>query len=235
MLRCSTFGCDEHPFKHCNKCESVLLCEKCIPIHLDKHKEENSICTFDEIKIKLSTNSFARLRNNIKKSICQIEIQKNKIKREALKIDCQIQLIVKSAFKQLDNLIEKYKEIYKKTEFGVREYEKIQDIIKESLDFENPSFSKVKGSLTKNKTNQIKRVTKQYIKNLYCLQLEGHTSYVNSVTITSDNQYVVSGSLDKTVRVWNLLEKRQEVVLEGHTSGVISVAITSDNQFVIRL
>ena len=44
---------------------------------------------------------------------------------------------------------------------------------------------------------------------------------------------MVSGSDDKTVRVWNLLEKRQEAVLEGHTSEVSSVAITSDNRFVV--
>ncbi|OMJ65145.1 hypothetical protein SteCoe_39095 [Stentor coeruleus] len=68
--------------------------------------------------------------------------------------------------------------------------------------------------------------------------LKGHTSRVNSVTITSDNRFVVSGSgsfgsSDNTVRVWNLLEKRQEAVLEGHTREVNSVATTSDNRFVV--
>jgi len=34
--------------------------------------------------------------------------------------------------------------------------------------------------------------------------LEGHTNSVNSVAIISDNEFIVSGSFDKTVRVWNL-------------------------------
>ena len=67
----------------------------------------------------------------------------------------------------------------------------------------------------------------------YKLFLEGHTSYVNSVAITSDNKYIISGSDDNTIRIWNLLKKRQETVLEGHTSYVNSIAITSDNKYII--
>ena len=40
---------------------------------------------------------------------------------------------------------------------------------------------------------------------------------VNSVAITSDNKYIVSGGDDKTVRIWNLQDKTQEAVLQGHT------------------
>jgi WD40 repeat protein len=52
------------------------------------------------------------------------------------------------------------------------------------------------------------------------------------IAITSDNKYVVSGSYDKTLRVWNLDKKTQEVILNGHTSGIRSIAATSDNKYV---
>ena len=65
------------------------------------------------------------------------------------------------------------------------------------------------------------------------LFLEGHTSWVSSVVVTSDNKYIVSGSWDKTIRIWNLLEKRQETVLQGHTDSVWTVAVTSDNKYIV--
>ena len=40
--------------------------------------------------------------------------------------------------------------------------------------------------------------------------MKGHTDSVVTVVATSDNKYIISGSWDKTIRIWNLLEKRQE-------------------------
>ena len=51
--------------------------------------------------------------------------------------------------------------------------------------------------------------------------------------MTSNNKYIVSGSIDKTIRIRNLLEKKQEAVLKGHSSTVRTVAVTSDNKYVI--
>ena len=80
--------------------------------------------------------------------------------------------------------------------------------------------------------HEVSAIVKQLERD-YKLFLEGHTSYINSIAITSDNKYIISGSSDKTIRIWNLLEKRQETVLKGHTSGVTSIAITSDNKYII--
>ena len=35
-------------------------------------------------------------------------------------------------------------------------------------------------------------------------QLNGHTRFVSSVCVTSDSRYIISGSYDKSVRVWSL-------------------------------
>ena len=47
--------------------------------------------------------------------------------------------------------------------------------------------------------------------------LSGHTNYVTSVAISQDGKYLVSGSRDKTIKVWNLEERREEFTLTGHT------------------
>ena len=51
--------------------------------------------------------------------------------------------------------------------------------------------------------------------------------------MTGNNKYAISGSDDKTIRIWNLLEKSQETVFQGHTLSVWSVALTSDNKYAI--
>ena len=51
--------------------------------------------------------------------------------------------------------------------------------------------------------------------------------------MTSDNKSIISGSRDKTIRIWNFLEKTQESVLEGHTSSVLTVAVTTNILFLV--
>jgi WD40 repeat protein len=58
-------------------------------------------------------------------------------------------------------------------------------------------------------------------------------SYVYCVAITTDNKYIVAGSYDKTLKIWNVENKTQEGVLEGHTDIVTSIAITSDNKYIV--
>jgi WD40 repeat protein len=67
----------------------------------------------------------------------------------------------------------------------------------------------------------------------YQIYLEVHTSYVNSVAISSNNKYFVSGSGDKTVRLWNVEKRRQEAIFEGHTNDIAFIAITSDNKYIV--
>lgn len=82
----------------------------------------------------------------------------------------------------------------------------------------------------------IEKKTKQSLKSLkkeFGLFLKGHTGSVNAVVITYDNQNVISGSADNTIRVWSLQNTHQESVLKGHTDWINALAITSDNKFLI--
>ena len=61
--------------------------------------------------------------------------------------------------------------------------------------------------------------------------MKGHTAVVTSVVVTKDNKYVISGSWDNTIRIWNF-RKYTRNVLQGNTS-VFSLAVTSDNKYII--
>ena len=58
-------------------------------------------------------------------------------------------------------------------------------------------------------------------------------SSIYSVAISQDGKYAISGSNDKTIKVWNLEEKREEFTLTGHSSSVTSVAISKDGKYII--
>ena len=63
--------------------------------------------------------------------------------------------------------------------------------------------------------------------------LEGHTRVVHGVAITADGRWVVSGSRDNTVRVWEVKSGNCLATLEGHTAYVLGVAMTADGRRVV--
>lgn len=63
--------------------------------------------------------------------------------------------------------------------------------------------------------------------------LEGHTDEVESVSITPDGRKAVSGSKDKTLRVWDLESGQCLKTLVGHTNDVISVSVTPDGKTAV--
>ena len=69
----------------------------------------------------------------------------------------------------------------------------------------------------------------------YCLYLTGHTLAITTVALTCDNKYIVTGSMDRTIRIWNIEEKTLDAVLEGHTKSVTAVSITSDNKYIVSI
>ncbi|KAG9123932.1 hypothetical protein FRC07_013458 [Ceratobasidium sp. 392] len=66
------------------------------------------------------------------------------------------------------------------------------------------------------------------------LPLKGHTDSVNSIAISSDNQYIVSGSNDLTIRIWDAKTGAAISSLPtGHSDDVSSVAISPDGQRIV--
>ena len=63
--------------------------------------------------------------------------------------------------------------------------------------------------------------------------LTGHSDYVRSVAFSPDGQILVSGSKDKTIKIWRLDDGELLATLAGHSDQICAVAISSDGQTLV--
>jgi WD40 repeat protein len=62
----------------------------------------------------------------------------------------------------------------------------------------------------------------------------GHEEAIKSVVFSPDGKRLASGSLDSTVRVWDVETGKQlGLPLQGHTGGVCSVAFSPDGKWIV--
>jgi WD40 repeat protein len=65
------------------------------------------------------------------------------------------------------------------------------------------------------------------------LALRGHSDVVNSVAFSPDGQRIVTGSNDKTAKVWDEATGTELHTLTGHNDLVVSVAFSPDGQRIV--
>jgi WD40 repeat protein len=60
--------------------------------------------------------------------------------------------------------------------------------------------------------------------------MRGHLDRINALAVSRDGKHVVSASHDRTLRVWNLDNKREVLVFGEHEDRVFDVALTQDGR-----
>jgi guanine nucleotide-binding protein subunit beta-2-like 1 protein len=63
--------------------------------------------------------------------------------------------------------------------------------------------------------------------------LKGHSHIVQDCAISHDGAYAISGSWDKTLRVWDLKTGVSKDRFVGHTGDVLSVSFSPDNRQIV--
>ncbi len=61
----------------------------------------------------------------------------------------------------------------------------------------------------------------------------GHTGGVNSVAFSPDGKRIVTGSMDKTAKVWNVQTGEALLTLKGHTDYISAVAFSPDGTKIV--
>ncbi len=60
--------------------------------------------------------------------------------------------------------------------------------------------------------------------------LAGHTGFVNTLAISSDGRYLISGSADDTIKIWEMATGEEIRTLEGHSSPINTLVLSGDGR-----
>lgn len=66
-----------------------------------------------------------------------------------------------------------------------------------------------------------------------CGSLKGHTSFINSLSLSLSQRYVLSASEDKTVKLWKVDATQDVTTFEGHRKAVNTAIFTKDEKFIV--
>jgi WD40 repeat protein len=64
-------------------------------------------------------------------------------------------------------------------------------------------------------------------------RLVEHTDAIKTVAFSPGGQLIVSGGMDKSVKIWNWSQKRMIKTLKGHTEGVNKVAFSVSGKYIV--
>lgn len=63
--------------------------------------------------------------------------------------------------------------------------------------------------------------------------LTGHDGPINTIAVSPNGKYIVSGSCDKTIKIWDMLTGKELNTLTNHNDWINSIVISKDGRFIV--
>lgn len=153
---------------------------------------------------------------------------------------CFIEPLKTSYNNFLDALISEFTSLQKKSHYTSSELLQIDKVLNnwiylpnlETLSSSCPTspdelfIYKPKLDLTKIKE------TKEMISKKYNLLIEGHVRKITCMCLSLDNRYLITGSEDRTIRIWDIINICQISIFSGHESSVTCISLSLKTNFI---
>jgi len=124
------------------------------------------------------------------------------------------------------------KKLYPKLNHLVGDYQSFENVSKfsESKSKSAKTYSLKDNRFLSKQVSGAERSNNDYIRNV--LQM-GHIATILSSAISPNEKYVVSGSDDHTIRLWEVSTGRETRVFRGHEDSVTSVLFSPDGKYIV--
>ena len=106
-----------------------------------------------------------------------------------------------------------------------------KSIIKWQLHFNEPKEITIKLDAEDVEEGQPAEI-KKYIVGKPLKSFHGHNHFVSSLALNSDSTKLVSGSWDKTIRIWDIATSKCDLLLKEHTKDVLCVGFSHDERLI---
>ena len=240
MEECSV--CDATALHVCKSCP-IILCNDHKITHENSKKGEH---IFESIGLQLNSYQISKILENVSLKLKAAYNCKVTVLEETEVLIEKIQSMCTEAIKTIQENQQKYIDILRicNNRLSVEQITEIESDLATSLIVITPTheFKDIKDFYKLNLLHESEPLSISSLFNLqdsipkmkeqYRIDYAGHTREVTSVAITPDNNYIVSASNDRTLRLWSILERREEPVLQSGGSIILCVAITSDGNYI---
>ena len=224
MEECSV--CDISARYICTTC-NIHLCEDHQVVHKSKKKDHN----FHQLGIELNSEEIAKIVENLSLKIkiageCQVRIM-----QETITLIKKIQSICMNAINTVREKEEKYIRLLKISQQILlsEQMREIKSELEKTIEIKvpTPDFNETEDFYKLSFLHEQTMIKLEEVRDALAdgrnFIFQGHKDYVRALAITSDNKYIISGSNDKSVRIWNIEVKKEEAFHKDHTGYVSSI------------
>lgn len=215
--------CGCHPFLNCECGE--LLCYHTVSFHVMRG---HSLRVSSQIEM---INSFSKLLKEV--SDCKAEILERSIY-----LISQVEKLTLAQINQLGSFKKRIKEsVSESFKITQKDYDQASNDLKNLKNSQNKDLDRVQELLIGMNTLVISGSQDKSIR-LWKQEQEvqvihGDAGCIWSIAVPESKKFIVSGSADYTVRVWDLKSGQETKVLTGNTEEVLSVAVSHNEDFVV--
>ena len=241
-------SCGDKALYRCTPC-TVSFCEEHKHLHT---RNKNKVHIFETIGINLDSKQTAKIVESLLQKINVCKEYKERMIRETMTLVRLIKEICRNCLRNAESKAQWYMNLIEKIQnpITMQDLKMIEGELEVLLSFSVPTqnfqeilksyghqFLQKSPEVNTERLEKLKTMTvaniKQALAQEFRLFLEAHTDSVCCIAVTSDSKYIISGSADKTIRLWDLNSKRQECILQGHSNIVIRIAVTQDNKYIV--